>query len=71
MSAGREVRLELSGVDTQLDRVILDGISETIVHLLRNAVSHGIEPPDEREAAGKPREGRIELTRRAAATASP
>ncbi|MFL5844050.1 MAG: response regulator [Solirubrobacteraceae bacterium] len=61
-TAGREVRLELSGVETQLDRVILDGISETIVHLLRNAVSHGIEPPDERLAAGKPREGTIELS---------
>ena len=59
--AGREVRLEMSGVETQLDRVILDGISETIVHLLRNAVSHGIEPPEERVAAGKPREGIIEL----------
>jgi two-component system chemotaxis sensor kinase CheA len=61
-NAGREVRLELAGVDTQLDRVILDGISETIVHLLRNAVSHGVEPPEERQAAGKPREGIIELS---------
>lgn len=61
-AAGREVRLELSGVETQLDRVILDGISETIVHLLRNAVSHGIEPPEDRVAAGKPREGLIELS---------
>lgn len=62
VTAGREVRLELSGVETQLDRVILDGISETIVHLLRNAVSHGIEPPEERVAQGKPREGLIELS---------
>jgi two-component system chemotaxis sensor kinase CheA len=62
VSAGREARLELTGVETQLDRVILDGISETIVHLLRNAVSHGIEPPEERVAAGKPREGTIELS---------
>ena len=62
VTAGREARLELTGVETQLDRVILDGISETIVHLLRNAVSHGIEPPDDRVAAGKPREGTIELS---------
>lgn len=58
---GKEAELAISGADTQLDRVILDGISETIVHLLRNAVAHGIEPAEEREAAGKPRGGRIEL----------
>jgi two-component system chemotaxis sensor kinase CheA len=58
---GKEAELEISGADTQLDRTILEGISETIVHLLRNAVAHGIEAPEEREAAGKPRAGRIEL----------
>jgi two-component system chemotaxis sensor kinase CheA len=59
---GREVELELEGVDTLLDRTILEGISDLIVHLLRNAVAHGIEPPDEREGAGKPRVGRIVLS---------
>ena len=39
----------IRGAETQLDRVILDGISETIAHLLSNAVAHGIEPPEERE----------------------
>jgi two-component system chemotaxis sensor kinase CheA len=58
---GKEASLEISGADTQLDRVILDGISETIVHLLRNAIAHGIELPEERERAGKPRAGRIDL----------
>jgi two-component system chemotaxis sensor kinase CheA len=58
---GREVELVISGAETQLDRVILEGIGETITHLLRNAVAHGIESPDERERAGKPRRGRIEL----------
>jgi two-component system chemotaxis sensor kinase CheA len=58
---GKEAELVISGADTQLDRAILDGISETIVHVLRNAIAHGIEPPDERESAGKPRTGRIEL----------
>ena len=48
---GRRWSWPISGAETQLDRVILDGISETIVHLLRNAVAHGIEPPEEREAA--------------------
>jgi len=55
------VTLDLVGVDAQLDRAILDNLPDLIVHLLRNAVSHGIEPPDEREAAGKPRTGRIVL----------
>jgi two-component system chemotaxis sensor kinase CheA len=58
---GKEVELTIDGAETQLDRVILDGISETIVHLLRNSVAHGIEPADEREAAGKPPAGRVEL----------
>jgi two-component system chemotaxis sensor kinase CheA len=58
---GKEAGLEISGADTQLDRAILDGISETIVHLLRNAIAHGIELPEERQRAGKPRAGTIEL----------
>jgi len=58
---GKEVELTIDGAETQLDRVILDGISETIVHLLRNSVAHGIEPTAEREAAGKPPAGRVEL----------
>jgi two-component system chemotaxis sensor kinase CheA len=58
---GKEVELTIDGAETQLDRVILEGISEVIVHVLRNAVAHGIEAADEREAAGKPRAGRIEL----------
>jgi two-component system, chemotaxis family, sensor kinase CheA len=58
---GVEAELVISGAETQLDRVLLDGLSETIGHLLRNAVAHGIEPADERERAGKPRRGRIEL----------
>jgi two-component system chemotaxis sensor kinase CheA len=57
----KEVELRLSGDETQLDRVILDGISETIVHLLRNAVAHGIESAKERKAAKKPPVGRVEL----------
>lgn len=58
---GIEVDLMIRGAETQLDRVILDGISETITHLLRNAVAHGIEPPEDRTRAGKPARGRIEL----------
>jgi two-component system, chemotaxis family, sensor kinase CheA len=58
---GKEVELVLTGTDTQLDRTVLDGLSETLMHLLSNAVVHGIESPAKREAAGKPRRGRVEL----------
>ena len=58
---GREVDLEISGQHTDLDKGILDAIAEPLTHLVRNAVSHGIEPPEERQAAGKPRRGKIRL----------
>ena len=58
---GKQVDLVITGAETQLDRVLLDGMSEAINHLLRNAVAHGIELPDVRERAGKPRRGALEL----------
>jgi two-component system, chemotaxis family, sensor kinase CheA len=58
---GKQVDLVITGADTQLDRVLLDGMSEAINHLLRNAVAHGIELPDVREHSGKPRRGALEL----------
>lgn len=61
LEVGREVRLELHGTQTPLDRTVLDGISEILVHMLRNAVAHGIEPPEERVRVGKPRVGLVEL----------
>jgi two-component system chemotaxis sensor kinase CheA len=57
----KQVELRITGADTPLDRMILDGISESISHLLRNCVAHGIESPAERERAGKPATGHIEL----------
>ena len=60
-SEGKQVALALHGVETQLDRMILDGLSDMLGHLLRNAIAHGIELPDERRAAGKPARGRVEL----------
>jgi chemotaxis protein histidine kinase CheA len=60
-SAGKEVDLTVSGAETELDRALLDELSESLVHVVRNAVDHGIESPDEREAAGKPRRGLIEI----------
>ena len=59
--AGKDVEFVITGGDTELDRVILESLSEPLVHLLRNAVGHGIEPPAERSRAGKPARGRIEL----------
>ena len=58
---GREVEFTVVGAETELDRVILESLSEPLTHLLRNSVIHGIEPPGEREQAGKPACGRIEL----------
>jgi two-component system, chemotaxis family, sensor kinase CheA len=58
---GREVDLELSGQETDLDKGILDAIAEPLTHLVRNAVSHGIEPPEERRRMGKSPRGKIRL----------
>ena len=58
---GREVELELSGQDTDLDKGILDAIAEPLTHLVRNAVSHGIEPAEQRRSQGKLPRGKIRL----------
>jgi len=58
---GREVELDISGQDTDLDKGILDAIAEPLTHLVRNAVSHGIESAEERRKLGKKPEGTIRL----------
>jgi two-component system chemotaxis sensor kinase CheA len=58
----QEARLRIVGGETELDKQVLERIKDPLIHLLRNAVGHGIEPPDEREAAGKPRRGTVTLT---------
>lgn len=58
---GKEVTLQIEGADTEVDRQVLEAMKDPLVHLLRNAVDHGIEPPGQREAAGKPRRGTIFL----------
>lgn len=58
---GKEIALVLEGEDTEIDKVLVDRLYEPLVHLMRNAADHGLEPPDERERAGKPRQGRITL----------
>lgn len=58
---GKEIRLEVQGIDIELDRSVLDALTEPLTHLLRNAADHGLEGPAERVAAGKPREGTVRL----------
>ena len=58
---GREVDLELTGLETDLDKGILDAIAEPLTHLVRNAVSHGIESAEQRVAQGKPPRGKIRM----------
>jgi two-component system chemotaxis sensor kinase CheA len=61
-SLGKEIELTLNGREIELDRSMLDEVGEPMVHLLRNAADHGIELPDVRERAGKPRAGQLTLT---------
>ena len=55
----KEVELEIFGSEIELDRVVLDEIGDPLIHLLRNAIDHGIEPPEERKAKGKNPKGKI------------
>ncbi|MHC1635331.1 MAG: chemotaxis protein CheA [Candidatus Methanospirareceae archaeon] len=61
---GKEVEFIIEGKDIELDRTVLDEIVDPLLHLLRNAVDHGIEPPEERVKKGKDRKGRIRLVAR-------
>ncbi|WP_331665393.1 chemotaxis protein CheA, partial [Anaerocolumna sp.] len=58
---GKEVELTLLGEETEVDKNIIEHISDPLMHLVRNAVDHGIEEPEVREAAGKPRAGQVIL----------
>jgi len=59
---GKQVAFRVEGKEIELDRAILDELGDPLMHLLRNAVDHGIEPPDERRRRGKPPEGEVVLT---------
>ncbi|KAF1716097.1 chemotaxis protein CheA [Pseudoxanthomonas wuyuanensis] len=61
-SLQKEVDLELVGADTELDRNLVEALADPLVHLVRNAIDHGIELPDLREACGKPRVGHVRLS---------
>lgn len=58
----KEVELELIGAETELDRNLVEALADPLVHLVRNAIDHGVETPDLREAQGKPRSGHVRLS---------
>lgn len=59
---GKDIELEVIGEDTEVDKNIIEHISDPLMHLIRNSVDHGIETPEEREAAGKDKKGKITLS---------
>ncbi len=61
VSCGKDVRIELEGRETELDKTILEAIKDPLTHVVRNAVDHGIETPERRVAAGKPAQGVLTL----------
>src|SRR5690606_24198082 len=61
-SLKKEINLELIGEDTDLDKNLVEALADPLVHLVRNAVDHGIEMPDVREKNGKPRTGSVILS---------
>jgi two-component system chemotaxis sensor kinase CheA len=60
-SSGKEVVLEIDGEKTELDKRMIDELSDPLIHMVRNAVDHGLETPADREAGGKPRPGTVSL----------
>ncbi len=61
VASGKRVRVEMEGKDTDLDKTVIEAIKDPLIHVIRNAVDHGIEAPEKRTAAGKPAEGRLFL----------
>jgi two-component system chemotaxis sensor kinase CheA len=60
----KDVELQLVGKDTELDRTVVESLGDPLVHLIRNSLDHGLEPPEERVAAGKPTTGTLEISAR-------
>jgi two-component system chemotaxis sensor kinase CheA len=58
---GKKVDLDIKGADTELDKLIIEDVSDPLMHIIRNAIDHGLETPQERRAAGKPEKGLVEL----------
>ena len=60
-SFGKQIELEMEGADTELDKTIIEAIKDPLTHIVRNSCDHGIEPPEERAAAGKPPKGTLSM----------
>ena len=60
--AGKEIELELQGEETELDKLMIEDLADPLMHLIRNAIDHGIEFPDDRRRLGKPKQGTVRLT---------
>jgi two-component system, chemotaxis family, sensor kinase CheA len=61
VACGKQARIEMEGQETELDKTIIEAIRDPLTHVLRNAIDHGIEPPEERLSRGKPAEGRLSV----------
>ncbi|MFG6463898.1 chemotaxis protein CheA [Roseateles sp. DXS20W] len=61
---GKDVQLEIQGGETELDKSVVERIADPLMHLVRNALDHGLETPEQREATGKPAQGRLMLSAR-------
>ncbi len=61
---GKEIDFQVSGGEVELDKLIVEDLSDPLMHLVRNAIDHAIEPPEDRERLGKPRLGRVQLAAR-------
>ena len=59
---GKEIELTTDGAETELDKTVIEKLGDPLVHIIRNSIDHGIEQPDERLAAGKPRKGTVHLS---------
>src|SRR5262249_8705779 len=62
VACGKQARIDMEGQETELDKTIIEAIRDPLTHLVRNAIDHGIETPAERQARGKPAEGRLALS---------
>ncbi len=59
---GKEITLKTEGAETELDKTVIEKLNDPLVHLIRNSIDHGIEPPEKRESLGKPRHGTVRLS---------
>jgi two-component system chemotaxis sensor kinase CheA len=60
--SGKEIELQISGADTELDKLIVEDLADPLMHILRNAIDHGVENPSERTSKGKPAAGQISIS---------